>query len=267
MDSAEVETFRIAPQLRIPLSAEIGEELLSAGHENLDTIADFLNFFKGIYIKSTSENDGMMGFSLNSALSGLTVYYHKGDSIKNFYTFATNQNTAKTTHVVTDFSPEVDASFDNPSIGDSILYLQGLAGPNIKIDIPYAETLGNKIINKAELIFTVSSDEDEFRRTPFQVVAATTDEDGTYVVIDDVIFAINRGSFSVFGGQLEENNGSREYRFNISAIFQQMVDGANESLYLRILPKQEQVTRMTFFGPKHSQYPAKLNVVYTDLPK
>ena len=263
-DTAAVKTLtrKVAPQLRIPLSTEIGEELLNMDSSTLNNIANFLNEFKGIYIKPTSLNQGIMGFFLNTSLSGLTVYYTK-DGESNFYSFVSNSNAAKTTFIETDFPPNVISAFDDTNIGDSILYIQGLAGPNIRFDIPYAGAFKNTIINKAELIVTVSSEEDPLRRTPTQVVAATRMDDGTYLVIDDVLLTLSR--LSLFGGQVEEVEGMREYRFNLSAVFQTLVDDSNESLYLRILPKQEQATRMTVFGPGHSQFPAKLNIVYTSL--
>ena len=259
----KTEVIKVAPQLRIPLSNEIGMELLSQDSATLNNIATFLEYFKGIYIKSTSQNQGIIGFFLNTSATGITVYYTK-DEVSSFYSFVSNSNAAKSTFIETAFSPAVNTAFSDPSIGDSILYLQGLSGPNIQFDIPYAASLKNTIINKAELVVRVESAEDDLRRTPTQVVVATRNEDGTYLIIEDVLLTLGR--LDLFGGQLIELDGLRTYRFNLAGVFQNIVDAGNESLYLRILPKQEQATRMTVYGPGHSQYPAKFNIVYTRLP-
>ncbi len=266
-DTSQIKTelTKVAPQLRITLDPVFGEEFLA--QDTFISTAAFLRYLMGIHVKATSENGGMLSFSLRSAATGITVYYTNPlDEVNRSYTFSpfpSVQVAAKTTFIESEFSSALNAAFDNTAVGDSILYIQGLAGPNIRFDIPYAESFRNTIINKAELILTVASEEDDLRATPPQIIAATRDEEGTYRLSDDSAFAFARGTFDVFGGQLEENNGIREYRFNLSAAFQNLADGENEPLYLRLLSKQTFSNRMALFGPGHHQYPAKLNLIYT----
>lgn len=279
------DTVNIAAHLRIPMSTAFAEEFinLSADNDNLNETDDLQNFINGLHIKSVdTENEGMVGLRLDRLVnaasfgSGITFYYHypstSGDTTlfrrhSIFTSSSTTQLVAKTTSASIELSPEVEAAIDVQATGDDLLYLQGLAGPNIQFEIPYADAFRNTIINKADLTLTVASEIDTTRNPPFQVVVATRSGEGTYLVTDDVLFAISRGTFSIFGGQEVENGELRQYTFNLSAVFQTLVDGGNEPLYLRILPKQEQVSRMTVYGPEHSQYPAKLNLVYTKLPE
>jgi Domain of unknown function (DUF4270) len=278
------DTSQLVNHLRIPLINSFGNIFTSLAEDNeiLTETSDLLTFLKGIHIRSVQADDpGMLAFRLDELVSssspgaGMTFYYHypsiTGDSILHrrysLYTNSTdNQYMAKTTSVTTEYLPEVENTFDMPVLGDDVAYIQALTGPNIKFEIPNVSAFRNTIINKAELVITVASAEDSLRRTPPQIVVATRSGDGTYQVTDDVLFALGRG-FGVFGGQEEEIGNLRQYRFNLSAVFQELVDIENEPLYLRIFLKQEQVSRMTVFGPEHSQYPAKITLVYTTLPE
>ncbi len=279
------DTSEILPHLRIKLDPSFGAEFTSLGVASvaMDETDDLLDVFNGLHIKSiNSDDEGMVALDLNQFVSassigaGLTFFYSypsvTGDTIfKRRHSLFTNspsgQYVAKSNNVVANFSPEVEDAFDKVANGDEQLYLQALIGPNIEIDIPHADSFNNTIINKAELTVTVASPEDEDRNTPFQIIVATRAEDSTYQAVDDVLFAISRGNLSLFGGQVIENGSLREYTFNLSAIFQDLADIKNEPLYLSVFPRAEQVSRMTIYGPKHSQYPAKLNVVYTKLPQ
>jgi hypothetical protein len=280
------DTSEISDHLRIPLDLSFGEEFtdLSIDVDSvMQTTLKLQEFFNGLHIRSVNSTDeGMVALDLNQFVSatsigaGMTFFYSypsvTGDTIFNrrhsIYTNSPSDTyVAKSNNVISNFSPEVEAAFDQVATGDEQLYLQALIGPNIEIEIPYADALKNTIINKADLTITVASPEDEDRNTPFQIIVATRTVDGTYQAIDDVLFAISRGNLTLFGGQVVENESLREYTFNLSAVFQDLADIKNEPLYLVIFPKAEQVSRMTIYGPDHSQYPAKLNVVYTKLPE
>lgn len=284
----------VRSHLRIPMDLAFGQQFLDlpVGDSTLNETEDLLRFIKGLHIKSVNEDAGMIGLNLNQLATSsdsantrsvgaeLTFYYHyttkaidgSTDTIvynehSLFTSSSSDQYIAKTTNATAQFSPEVEAAFDQPVTGDDVLYTQALIGPTIKFEIPYIEEFKDQIINKAELIVTVASPDDENRDSPLQMVVATRASDGTYEVIDDVLFAINRGTFEIFGGRAEENGSIRQYSFNLSAEFQKLIDVKNEPLFLQIFLKEEQVSRMTIYGPDHSLYPAKLDLIYTKLPE
>ncbi len=274
LDNGLGQTYEAPPHLRIPISTTFGEALI-ADTSALRETTEFLDFLKGFYIKpSTENNNGIMGFNLNAAITGLTVYYTNYDSTSNedvsrFYTFAPGSSSAKTTFVQTEFSEEVTNAINGSvAAGDTAAYIQGLAGPNIRIDIPYATDLQNVIVNKAELSLTVANPDDMLRRTPVQVLGATRDSEGAYRSIADVALALSRNNLFLFGGQPEESeDGTTVYNFNISTVLQSLIEGETEPIYLRMFSKQERVTRMKVYGPKHSMHPAELTLVYTRLPE
>lgn len=262
--------FKIKNHLRIPLSNDFGNELLSLNKDTLNNYTSFLNYLDGIHIKSTSENDGILSFSMISNLSGIEIFYSVDDTVNTntvkSVKFLTNNQATRTNFINHTYPTHISEAFGDESIGDSILYLQGLSGPNIAVRIPYLDHLKGQIINKAVLEFTVASEMDDLRETPPQVIVATKNSDDAFLVIDDVAFTLGRTNFSsVFGGAPVEENGITTYKFNIAGHLQGMIDNGNEILYLRVISKQDQAARMTLFGPKHSQYPAKLNLIYTVL--
>ena len=151
--------------------------------------------------------------------------------------------------------------------------MQGLSGPNIEIEIPYTSTLRDQtIINKAALVFTIASNVDDPNFPPIdQIILTQRNDNGTLVVISDVFLSLSRDDLSLFGGQVEETMTAsgemvRTYTLNISSHFQEMVEGrVDNTLVLRVFPKQERGSRVILYGPNHSRYPAKLNLTYTNL--
>ena len=260
--------IELQPLLRIPLDAAFGNEILSQPDSVITNDANFVDYFKGFYIKAESTTESMLSFDLSSGRSALSVHFTT-DTTQHTFSYSFNSSAAKMTHIEHSFSTDVETSFNDFATGNNILYLQALAGPNVQIEFPYANKINNAIINKAELEFTISVQDTSDFPSPEQIIVATRDTDGTYLILEDVSFALNRGVIALFGGQVEEATSGeirKVYKMNIAGAFQDMADGLiNESLYLRILPKQEQISRVTFFGPGHSLYPAKLNLTYTRL--
>jgi len=266
-----------APKLRISLDQMFGADLLAEIQSiygdttltNIEKETAFLDYFKGLHITSDVQTNGMLNFFLSSGASALKLYYTSSDGDKSSVSFAFNSISAKMTHLDQTFSPEIEMAFDDYSIGDTLLYLQALSGPNIEMKFPYADRLSNIIVNKAELEFTISTENDDDFPSPQQIMVTIRDDDGTYLFIEDVIFALNRSNITTFGGQVVDassGGGLQSYKMNISAIFQDKVDGINdEPLYIRVFPKQEQSSRVKLYGPGHPQYPAKLNLTYTRL--
>jgi len=267
-------TFGSAPQLRIPLSTELGNEFLSQQDTILTDDLNFIDFFKGLYIKADTETDGIMSFDLSSGSSSLSIYFtvqgNDGAEQKRFTYSFNSPLIAKLTNMDHTFTAAIDdAIAGGYAEGAKQIYLQALAGPIAEIAIPYADEISGTIINKAELEFTISVQNTEDFPYPEQIILASRDDDGNLLIIRDVEFALNKGNTSLFGGQVETTTSGtlqQVYKMNIAAAFQDMADGLeNKNLFLRILPKQEQASRVILYGPEDPQYPAKLNLTYTRL--
>ncbi|MFT5166591.1 MAG: hypothetical protein ACI8P3_001823 [Saprospiraceae bacterium] len=269
---ADGDTIDIAPSLRIPLSLEFGQSLINEYDSliytsNTNFVAQLLN---GLYVKPLVETPGMLSFDISLFTSSRLTIYYRQDTIKTQYVYGFssqfvqlnnfNHNTAGA--VIDDF-------FNDTAKGDSLLFAQAMAGPNIKVEFPNTDALQNVIINKAELIFTVAElpadDIDSYPPTSV-LIATDIDTDGNFTFLSDILL----GGAS-FGGIVIDEVGSqgesiKQYTMNISSHFQDIIDGRKDhSIYLRTFPKQEKSSRSVIYGPGHSTYPMKLKLAFTKL--
>jgi len=263
------DTLTLPPSLRIKLSNFFGQELLGLSDDVYSSSSNFVEQFNGIHVRPLANNSGMLSFDISSlSASGLTVYYRQ-DTVKTQYEYSFSSRFVQFNNFSHDYDgAPVSAFFDDTTLGDSILFIQAMAGPNVKIDIPSVAGLEDVIVNKAELEFTVAQlpGDDLNSFNPLQNMIAAELVDGTFIFLTDVL-----AGGTNFGGTLLDEVGENgealmRYRMNISAHFQRIIEGlSNNSIYLRAFPKQEQSARVVIFGPGHSQYPMKLRLTYTTL--
>ena len=159
--------------------------------------------------------------------------------------------------------------------GDSMIFVQGMAGLNAKLSIPYAKNLKaeNVIVNKAEMeVFVVilPEDEEDFHSDPTpQLFISKKNSDGDLVVITDVAEAVEATLSRIFGGEIEEiqknNTILYRYKMNITSHLQEMIDGIepNDEIFIYSEAKGQRPQRVVLFGPNHPEHPIKLNVTYT----
>ncbi len=270
MDSVSINGELLAPQLRIPLDNSLGMQLLDTMNRSFtESNEAFQEFFKGINVEADPSNDAMLVFRLSSALAGIRVYYTL-DTFNVSYLLNIGTLSAKTSHFEESYSSGTIAPFiNNPTLGDSLLYVQGLSGVNAQLDFPYLSSLGNVIINKAELEVTVA---DELNLTEFPLgeqLLILEQVGGDLVLIEDVVVSLQRGSFELFGGTKSEMDGGStftRYKMNLSGHFQRMIDGDSPStVYLSMFQKAERPERIVIGGPKNTVYEMKLNLTYTKL--
>ena len=264
---------KLAPQLRIPLTKNnFHTELFDIDTQYVSSASAFKEYFKGIYIKPVSTNKGMPSFDFRTNTTGIRVFYHR-DSVYSEYlfpVFSTQVVTAKYDH---DYSTSVlnlqaDYIGESAPYRDSLLFLQGMSGINFVIEVPHAEYLADKLLNKAELIFPIQFlSQDDIQQYPptDQILVSEIREDGSYRVIDDFIFARNRDfeNFSrLFGGDVESDN---TYRVNITTHLQDMSRGlVSKKMIVTLFLKAEQASRVVVSGPGNSAAPAKLEITYTN---
>lgn len=279
------DTTIYAPHIRIPLSEDLATELM--GYDSL-TYANAENFqdaFNGVKIASTVDNANILGLNLQSALSYMRLYYKK-DTTQFTFTYTIEGLSVKYNEFEHDYAGSVIEPFiGNQEMSDSLVFCQGMSGTNVKIDFPYIHTLEDVIVNKADLEFTMAyipGDDTVSYDPPVRVVLAYLSDDGNYYFIDDVSTAAATGDINAFGGSPTEvdDNGVfvQKYKMNISNYLQDIIDCTNadgletacldntaidNSLYMQIYLKNQYASRGVMYGAGHSQYPVKLNLIYT----
>lgn len=258
--------------VRVPLSRFFGgflvNDLTSTDYQNSDNFAVKL---PGIHLRIAEDTEAMMGFLLTSEFSRINLYYTDEDGIAREYRYPFLFPTPKMNRYVNDHSgKEIVEFFDSPEKADSLIFIQGMAGVNTEIDIPYASNLSDVIINEAILEFFIASDNTTNSYPPIdRLFFANRDENGNFIFIDDLAFAITPlQNLNLFGGSpiVDEQLSIQKYRMNITAHFQNVLEGIVDSK-MSVFPQlsRERADRVVIYGPNHPQYPMRLRVSYTKI--
>ncbi|MBK7869966.1 MAG: DUF4270 domain-containing protein [Saprospiraceae bacterium] len=274
-ESGAVDTLELPAQLRITLPISFAQELVQLDTSFYVSDSAFISYLKGIHIQPTTVNQGMLSFNLADARAGIYLYYEKTDTSKAQYLFEFNPFRARSVQFEHNTAGTIlDRYAGNTSLGDSLIFVQGMAGVNTKIEIPFVKNLKGLVINKAELEVRIASLPGDnlniFTPVP-QIILLTTEDDGDFVTIDDIAILLPQGTTvfnSAYGGMPEEGKPGEPmvYNMNISTHFQRMIDGARPNeLYLSVLNRVETPSRVALYGAKHPQYAIKLKVAFTRL--
>jgi hypothetical protein len=154
--------------------------------------------------------------------------------------------------------------------GDTLNYLQGLAGTNMKVRIPNLNKLKNSgiIVNKAELECYIMPTKDGLEPTA-QLIAVDA-SNGKGIIRKDALLGANN-NYAAFGGKPVTTtiNGVslKKYVFNLSYFAQKEIDGvtADDTFYLTTNGKNQRADRTVIYGSKHPKYAPKLKIYYTKI--
>jgi Domain of unknown function (DUF4270) len=300
-------SFKTQPHLRIKMNdvgtGSIWQRLMDSPVALRGTASQLRDVFKGIYIEPGNTNTCLTRFNVNSAKvdntlpswfhgipvssnSGLIIYYHE--------TVGADQTTKAyplSFKLVNSISPEVlTMKFQHNRmgtpvanallpgnlnrVGDSVIYVQGLAGTNGKITFPnLAKLKGKVIINKAELVFKTISDASNIpkpaylalshvrikNRSIYKEILDLYDSQREPLTTYDYIPPAYSGSFGDYGGKL---NGST-YTINITRDLQNMINQnlvENNTLYISNLGKAHRMQRVILGGARNRTYAPVLKV-------
>lgn len=275
------DTTNKAPYVRIPLDNAFGQEILNL--DSLDRTADTTFWRKLRGIRITAEPAGspgaMLAFDLNNTTFSRVRMYYKlatdtsSQSRTYDFSFVGGNKLTNFTH---DYSSVPVGSQINQEPGD-YLFLQGMSGLRMKVEIPYAHLMGKIAVNKAELELSIADyPGDNPLLTPArQIVLTEILGDTTVSLTSDVLYSLGStgtGGFDRFGGfpEMETDNGMsiNRYRLTLTRRFQAMADNSsgdikNQTVYLNVYPQSRSAMRSIIFSPKSSTFPAKLALKFT----
>lgn len=269
-----VDGQELLPHLRIRLDDQAGIDL---GNMLLDPQGaaaniyagntEFKDWFKGIHIRpaaSNPSNGSLVRFKSKDALTSLVVYYtdnSTGTPEQKIFDFLTNDDA----EVVSTFEHTHPVELTDNLATDTIVYLQGLDGLHTKVSFPFIGSLGQVVINRAELEFTLLDTGTVEYPNPFQLLAMVKDAGGNLVVTDDVASSIgNTQSYLIFGGGLSvESDGRLVYKMSLSEELQNMVEGntPENAIYLSV-PSALDPEQGKLYNEK-GRYATKLFLTYT----
>jgi hypothetical protein len=262
--------------VRMQMSDAFTENLLAQDSATFQSADSFRLWLKGMHVRMTQGENTMLGFDLRSVWSGITVYYHGiGDTInaETYFKFVDGPGSGvHHSRFIHEYAGSVAESFlQNPELSDSLLFVQGMSGLNIKISLPGLKNLDDILINKAELEFyTAQLADDSLSLYPRvrQLINAVRNDEGDVVNSEDVSTILSLfGLLTPFGGNLttvDSAGGIMRYRMNITASLQDIYKGATENEFLvTAFPKSSIPNRVILYGPGHSTYPVRLRLTYT----
>ena len=270
-----------SPHLRIRLKNGIGQQFIDDTTKLANTTS-LLNYFKGICVttKNTtiSSNDyGFMAyFDLTSPLSKITIYYHNGTNASTKKLDLTIRNNSarfnKYNHDYNLANPNLTQQLspqNNFLLGKQNLFMQGMAGSKIKIELPYIDRLsdsGKIAINKAELILKTDKSSSFYDATKFFAPSRAMLEG---VNGNGTTYGLNLDqSYDLTGlwGYYDATN--HEFHFPIPYTIQKMANKIQaNSFTLRIFQNHSMPSRIVLGGNNNTTYPLKLKLWYTKVEK
>ena len=217
-----VDSVEVPGRLRIPLNDYFSGPMLDPdNYENFTDKDKFVDFFKGLYIKSEIQSSwtGSVGailyFDLLDANSNVQLYYHN-DSVDSLsYTFNINLNSARVGRFIHDYSMSKDETFKqmiingDTSLGSEKLYLQSLGGVKTLLSFPgLSDWVQSDIVtvNEAKLILPVVSSVEDYG-VPGSLVLFNYNENGELTPPLDW----HEGE-AYFGGKYFEDISAYQYR-------------------------------------------------------
>ena len=264
------------PIIRIPLSQELGQFLMS-----LDTTAYsrpdlFKQYFKGLYLTCDPvATDGAVTYInlTNNTYSLLQLYYHDAATPEkpmryNFYVTSSDTYFNHISHDYTQGSPTfVNQVLENQtSLGKEEVYLQAMGGVKVWIKFPnlnrWSDSLvdGHLIINEAKLVLPASLQNiDSIYNAPsaFSLIGFNTDS--TTYLLPDYYEGTN-----YFGGSYNSSNQSVTFR--ISEYLQSIILEKKENIgiCLGINGASYSAQRLVINGPEANEMEKmRLEVTYS----
>jgi hypothetical protein len=281
------EMTKAGPQLRLRLDEAFGLDLFRNNEAATNDTA-FVNFIKGFYLRAIPQSgSSIFGVDLSNAALGsinpinrLILHYTENDTIRKTYEYPINFATINR-FVHNRNGSLTDQTINMPEKGDSISYIQGIGGVKSTVRFNDLSFLADKNINNADLEITIAEGVGVpgFYPVVSQLIASIKTPQGNTELIGD-IFPLVRNAIDFrlsFGGGISSSGGIRKYRLNITNHIKRAVKEPAFNADIIISPALvvNQINRVTLtesstparsiiYGAKHSQYPIRLKVTYTE---
>lgn len=281
---SELDTIKVAKQMRIKLSPMFGQLLTGIDSVAYTNVDSFFAVMNGLVISQDGINNAMMplrllainaqGLKLDVTNNKISLYYHDEDGDAQQFDYGIDTRGAIfSTHNHDYGAGPVTGAIDNTAAGEDLLYMQGAGGPSISVKLPYIQDFNDIIVNGAKLIVTTAllpEDDRDIYSLPPQVYLAYP-RDTINLLIPDAVAAVQSfRDVTLFGGQPESVtvNGNSEvvYTFNVSEHIQSMITGeSSNELIIQLAQNATRVRRAVFKGINDMDNPIKLEITYTEL--
>lgn len=279
----EQQKIKVAPGLIIKLNKQVGEKFANASSTVYSSVESFMDFFKGIIIKSeyTGLNIGEGGIAAIDMFTGqsqLIVYYN--DSLQHNFELnnnCSNYNLYNYQHTNSDLLNQIA----NPSKNYNTTYIQSMGSCKTKIEIPHllnlVKDLKNEriVINEAAFVLTPQNGTITTNFTlPSRLNLFQPDKNNKDSAIIDFLDYINPNTslISKYGGLYNTLSGDYTIRFTrqLQYIYDQYIlnnKNYNKGFFVKI-PADVPITptRIVLDNTRNNNYKSlKLRLTYTKI--
>jgi len=253
--------------LAIKLNQSVAQDFIdnSANYFSVNDTLYFQEVFYGFFFEVVDDGstDGFIArFNPDSDTTKVTLYYSTADKLVNEpYSFLITSDAVSFNLFSHSFSDEINNTVLNPTLEDSVAYLQSMGGTKVKLQFPYLsnfKNIGNIVINKAELVVKVENSvltyEDSYPALEEMAIVGYNTEN-ELVLIDEFMYG------STYTGSDYSDN---EYRFTITRQVENYINSEYEDidLYLIALQRRYNFGRTVITTGNHSKS-IKLLITFT----
>ncbi|HRI00565.1 MAG TPA: DUF4270 family protein [Saprospiraceae bacterium] len=252
-------TSKLLPQLRIPMDTGKFMSILRSFHDTTYNSADyFVKAFQGLAIVAKNAQS-VIAFKPENVESKITLYY-KGDTSQLAFDFVFSNLSVKVPIYTNSYQGARVESFINGTDQDFV-FMDGAAGFDTRLKIPYNPALEGKFINFAVLELTVpklpGDDSKLFPLCEYVILEDLTTGSKVPIPITDVLSGITNLAVlrSQFGGNPFLPQGSQfyKYKMNLSAHFISAFRSKKDiDLIITPLYKPESAARAMFYGSQYA---------------
>ncbi len=264
------DTVLVRPHVRIPLTDAFGQKLLGLSPDDFASNKIFREKVQGIRVEPVSEDGGMVYFIIYNTYSRVSLYYTQNDTAKLMNFPVRNDNIAFNT-----FEHEVDGYpvgnlFADESSSDSLLFIQSMEGPDIRIELTDLSPIEGRTVNHAEITFNmtyISGDDTASYQPINQFILYEAGSQGQRILVQDAARAVDAGSITLFGGSATINaDNSVSYTMLITEQVRDILSGdATNVMTLSPLSKGSTPQRSTLSGAStQSVSAAKISVTFSE---
>ncbi len=268
----------LSNQLRVHLDPAYAESkfVVDAAETDLESTENFLEYFKGLNITVQLANAGDVGsistFDANASATKMTMYYRSlnAENVIDTAEFDFFINIVSQRFLRFDLDPTaglgmpLQLAFEDSTIGQQDLYIQGLTGANIMVNMPHIMNFADSndvAINKAEIVLEVNpmnGQNEALFPFPNRIFGVFTNSSGVISSIPDIFEGETHSD-----GFYDQDDG--EYRVNVTRFIQQVLTGEIENSALRLLPISNTGTPnyVQLYGAENPMGPARLEITYT----
>ncbi len=265
------DTLEFSNVIRIPLNNNFNSEVLSIDGDEAPASEDLISIFNGFFLRASTDQSAMLSFdvSFNALQSFYSLYYTDTLNISRVYNYPLGFDRP----IVFDHDytgTAVTEALDVPVAGNDPLYIQGLNGVDIEVDISDMLSINDNILlNHAELEITLATEDTDNPNFPpsLSLGLYRLDNNGRLIEIEDLVISeLLIGREILFDGVLNTTGTESTYSFNFTAHAKGVLDGINTTtIFISVFNKAEDPSRTIVYGPDHDTSPMKLNLTFTRL--